>query len=82
MSSAIVYSQQIASVPTRKRSPANAWTSSMAKPARKQPSAAPCERSWPMNAPAVMKPSAIATRNMTCPSSVEVRDSARAPVCA
>ena len=76
-SSAIAYSQTIANVPTRKRSPAKACTSSIPNAAKKQTSAVPCERSWPMSAPAVRKPSATDTRNMTWPSSADTSERAR-----
>ena len=69
ISSAVANSQPIANVPTRKRAPANDETSSIPKPANEQRRAVPSEMSRPSNVPSVQKPSAMATRNMTCPSS-------------
>ena len=70
--SAVANSQAIANGPTRKRSPANELTSSMPKPANEQMRAVPSDRSRPSSVPAAQKASAIATRNMTWPSSWEV----------
>ena len=77
---AVANSQPIANGPTRKRAPPNDDTSSIPKPTNEMIRAVPISRSRPSQVPSAQKPSAIATRNRTCPSSWAV-EIARAPAC-